>query len=218
MISAEQKAAWAPKPKGPNGSIKPLRVVLTYESKYGQTHKIAEYCADIVRAWPNQPPHKAHVIHIANVSSAELREADAIIVLTPTYFNRAPKSMRTFLLDHAHELARCPTTALFSVSSKGGSRAISDRTEATTLASDLVRSVGWQPSSIATFGGALAYPKYNLFLRFLAKTMAKRLGGPTDTTRIHEATDWDDVDRAMTRVLTISRELAGDQRAAERQR
>ena len=43
--------------------------------------------------------------------------------------------------------------------------------------------------------GRLAYREYNFLVRFLIKRIAKKEGGPTDTSRDHELTDWDEVDR-----------------------
>jgi menaquinone-dependent protoporphyrinogen oxidase len=43
--------------------------------------------------------------------------------------------------------------------------------------------------------GALTYSKYNFFIKLIMKTMARRAGGPTDTSRDYEFTDWAALDR-----------------------
>jgi menaquinone-dependent protoporphyrinogen oxidase len=48
---------------------------------------------------------------------------------------------------------------------------------------------------ILSVAGRLAYREYNVLVRFLIKRIAKKEGGPTDTSRDHELTDWDAVDR-----------------------
>jgi menaquinone-dependent protoporphyrinogen oxidase len=44
----------------------------------------------------------------------------------------------------------------------------------------------------------MAYTKYSLLLRLLLKYIAHRAGGPTDTSRDHEFTDWIQVERFAT--------------------
>ena len=39
--------------------------------------------------------------------------------------------------------------------------------------------------------GALLYSTYGLFTRWVMRRIAARRGGPTDTPRDHELTDWD---------------------------
>ena len=38
--------------------------------------------------------------------------------------------------------------------------------------------------------GALAYTRYGFLTRFFMRRIAKKEGGPTDTSRDHELTDW----------------------------
>jgi menaquinone-dependent protoporphyrinogen oxidase len=46
----------------------------------------------------------------------------------------------------------------------------------------------------------VAYTQYGLFLRWIMKRISRRKGGPTDTTRDHDFTDWAAVDRFAERL------------------
>jgi menaquinone-dependent protoporphyrinogen oxidase len=46
----------------------------------------------------------------------------------------------------------------------------------------------------------MAYTQYGPLLRWITKVMSKRRGGPTDTSRDHEFTDWKAVDRFAERL------------------
>jgi hypothetical protein len=46
---------------------------------------------------------------------------------------------------------------------------------------------------------ALAYPRYGTILRWIMKRIALREGTPTDTSRVHELTDW----RALEKVVRL---------------
>ena len=50
-------------------------------------------------------------------------------------------------------------------------------------------------------GGAIDYPRYNPLLRLVLKFISKKNGGPTDTSRKHELTDWDAVERTTLELL-----------------
>jgi len=60
---------------------------------------------------------------------------------------------------------------------------------------DFVKETGWHPARVFPVAGALAYTRYNVLLRFVMKRIARKAGGPVDTTRDHELTDWSAVDR-----------------------
>jgi menaquinone-dependent protoporphyrinogen oxidase len=46
----------------------------------------------------------------------------------------------------------------------------------------------------------MAYTQYGPVLRWIAKFVSKRRGGPTDTSQDHEFTDWKAVDRFAERL------------------
>jgi menaquinone-dependent protoporphyrinogen oxidase len=53
----------------------------------------------------------------------------------------------------------------------------------------------WTPKATITLAGALLYRDYNWFFRLLLRIIAARRGGTTDTSRNHEYTQWDQVER-----------------------
>lgn len=54
---------------------------------------------------------------------------------------------------------------------------------------------GWRPARVENVAGALLYTRYNFFLRFVMKRIAKASGGSTDTRCDHVYTDWEALDR-----------------------
>ena len=51
--------------------------------------------------------------------------------------------------------------------------------------------------------GRLAYTQYGFLTRFIMKWIARRQGGPTDTTRDYEFTNWDNVTRLADTVVRM---------------
>lgn len=58
-----------------------------------------------------------------------------------------------------------------------------------------IKTTGWKPARTLAAAGALKYRKYNLLIRFVMKRIARTMGGPTDTSRDYDFTNWPAVDR-----------------------
>jgi menaquinone-dependent protoporphyrinogen oxidase len=102
----------------------------------------------------------------------------------------------------AHDFvkARCEALSavpsLFvSVSCSAASKDPGEREAARDIAARFVVDTGWTPWRLSCMGGALAYTRYNAFVRCFMRRIAAREGGPTATTRDHDLTDWAAVDR-----------------------
>ena len=52
----------------------------------------------------------------------------------------------------------------------------------------------WTPKKIGVFAGKVDYPNYNFFDKYIIKFIMFITGGPTDTTKSYEFTDWSKVD------------------------
>jgi menaquinone-dependent protoporphyrinogen oxidase len=64
-----------------------------------------------------------------------------------------------------------------------------------------VQETGWRPAHVLPVAGALAYKRYNVFVRFVMKRIARKANAPTDASRDYEFTDWDAVDRFADRLI-----------------
>jgi menaquinone-dependent protoporphyrinogen oxidase len=54
---------------------------------------------------------------------------------------------------------------------------------------------GLHPARVMPVAGALKYREYGWLVRFVMKRISKAEGGPTDTSRDYEMTDWVALDR-----------------------
>ena len=109
-------------------------------------------------------------------------------------------SAEAFVREHAGELSSHPS-AFFSVSLAAISPNPAERDEAARIAATFPVRTGWRPSEIASVAGRLAYTQYGFLTRFIMKRIARRQGGPTDTTRDYEFTNWDNVARLAEAVV-----------------
>ncbi len=63
------------------------------------------------------------------------------------------------------------------------------------IAEDFLAIHHWRPNLIDIFGGALTYTQYGWFTKIIMRYISKQAGSSTDTSRDHEYTDWNQVDR-----------------------
>ena len=52
----------------------------------------------------------------------------------------------------------------------------------------------WKPKKIGVFAGKVDYPNYNFFDKYIIRFIMFITGGPTDTSKSHEFTDWSKVE------------------------
>ena len=167
------------------------RILILYGTSYGQTAKIARHMADLLTA-------SGETVTLVDASyqphSLTPREFDGVIVGGSIIRGRHQKGVRRFVHAHWDALNAMPS-AFFSVSGAAASRDPTARAEARRFVDAFLGETGWHPALSETIAGAMAYTKYNPIVRWIVKRASKQAGGPTNTSRDHEVTDWAQVQR-----------------------
>ena len=172
-------------------------LLIVFESKYGQCSKIAEHIGETARA----RGHAVRVRHVGDLRGVTVPQHDAVAVVAPVYVGRHPRSVLAFVRAHAKELDATLRSAFVSVSNSAASGDPLALRKARELAEACPALVGWRPDVVAIAGGAIAYPRYGFITRFMMKRIARANGGPTDVSRVHELTDWTQVDQDIASLL-----------------
>jgi menaquinone-dependent protoporphyrinogen oxidase len=166
-------------------------ILIVYGTSHGHTAKVARYVTDQLRA-------AGDAITLANVADlprdTRLADFDGVVVGSPILYGRHRRAVRRFVLTHRDTLNALPS-AFFSVSGSAAGRTEAERDAARTCVDQFLRETGWHPGLTKLVGGAMAYTKYGPLLRWVTRRAAQKSGGPTDTSRDHEFTDWEDVRR-----------------------
>jgi len=165
------------------------QILIVYGSAYGQTAKIASRISDTLTAGGLN----VRLLNADPARSVDLAGVDGVIVGSSVITGRHRKSVKRFVESHVETLNRIPS-AFFSVSGSAGSAAAVSQLRARTVMEQFLEANGWTPDLMTTVGGALAYTKYSPLIRWIMKRIARTEGGPTDTTRDYELTDWAHVD------------------------
>jgi menaquinone-dependent protoporphyrinogen oxidase len=177
-----------------------LKVLIAYGTSEGQTARIADYLADLIR----EQGHEAFQVDIKRSGTPEPGGYDAVIVGASVHMGKHQNCVRDFVRKHRAALERLPS-AFFSVSLAAHDDTEEARHEVEGSIEKFVQQTGWRPRKVGLFAGALLYTRYGLFTRWIMKKIARGKGSPdTDTSRDYVYTDWDSVKRFAEEFLEAS--------------
>lgn len=176
-----------------------MKAAILFATREGQTRRIADRIAGDLRGGGAA----VDVIDLADAPRVLLSDYALVCVAASVHVGRHERPAVEFAKRHRMELER-QSAVLISVSlSEAGAENLArsederhaSAADVTRMIDDFVKETGWRPARVFPVAGALAYTRYNFLLRFVMTQIARKSGGPTDTTRDHELTDWAAVDR-----------------------
>jgi menaquinone-dependent protoporphyrinogen oxidase len=173
------------------------RILVVHASFDGQTARIAEHMARVLRA-------AGHDVTLRGVDALEVlwetQTHDAVIVGGAVRYGRHAAALEQMVRDRLEDLASRPC-AFYSVcmsAARTGNPDVAKR-----YREDFLRRTRWKPALSESFPGALPYSRYSPFLRFMMRLIAGVAGGDTDTSRDYEYTDWKAVERFAERFAAL---------------
>jgi len=186
---------------GSTGDIHPALVTcdvpVFYATTEGHTRRVAEQLVAIFR--DGGFTSRAIDVAASDADHVDWTRVRAAIVGASLHAHRHQRSVGAFVREHADDLNGHPS-AFFSVSLAAASASPKERAAAAELARAFPSVSGWHADETLCVAGRLAYTQYGLVTRFIMKRIARRHGAPTDTTRDHEFTNWDEVARLGDRI------------------
>lgn len=159
------------------------KVLVLYSTAEGQTAKIADVIADVVR----EHGHEATALDVKDAHGTVPEGYDGIIVGGSIHMGKHDRHVVELVRDNLEVLRRLPS-AFFSVSLA----AHGDPVEAEGYVESFEQETGWKPNAVATFAGALLYTQYNFVKRHMMKKIAEDKPGSlgTDVRRDYVYTEW----------------------------
>jgi menaquinone-dependent protoporphyrinogen oxidase len=168
-----------------------MKILVVYGSEYGQAEAVVRRIAEALTGRGHQVSiHRANAIP----SGTAVDDFDAILVAASIVMGRYQAYVRDFVRTHVGTLRRIPT-AFVSVNGHSPESDPEWQSAARRYVERFLEETSWRPRWTATFSGALRYPRYGLLTRWIMKRISAYTGGPTDTHREYEFTDWAAVDR-----------------------
>jgi menaquinone-dependent protoporphyrinogen oxidase len=174
-------------------------ILIIYATSYGQTAKIALRMRDQLVA-------EGHAVEVANVDdmppSPDLSAVDGVIICGSVIRGRHSRRLEAYVAQNRN-LLHDVTSAFCSVSGSAGSSRPEEREEAERMLERFLHDTAWRPTMHATFAGAMAFTKYSWLVRWMMRRISAKEGGPTDTSRDHELTDWASVEAFTRQFATV---------------
>jgi menaquinone-dependent protoporphyrinogen oxidase len=162
------------------------RILIVFATHHGQTARVAEH----MRA---KFADAGFDVTVANVDMSsvdiEPEQYDAVLVGGSLMVGRHQRSIKRYVTRHLERLNAMPS-AFFSLSGSAASADPQGQADARTAMQRFLTETRWDPDMMTTVAGAIMYTKYGWLTRMILREICRRAGGPTDTSRDHELTDW----------------------------
>lgn len=174
-----------------------MNVLIFYATVEGQTRKIAEAISNTIEA-------AGHMVFLADAAQPGLADPagyDAAILCAPIHIGKYPSPFVHFIQQWKGSLSSVPT-ALVTVSLAIASRNKKERDEAANFPRELEQITGWRATAEHNAAGALKYLEYDFLRRWAMRYISGKEGGPTDTSRDYEMTDWKALEKFVIEFLS----------------
>jgi menaquinone-dependent protoporphyrinogen oxidase len=166
------------------------RILIVYGTNYGQTAKIA----DRIRTVLAGDDFDVTLSSADDLDPAiDLEMFQGVMVGGSVIRGKHQRSISRFIARHLSTMNRIPS-AFFSVSGSASSAEPRGQSDARRAMEAFLTATGWQPDKMTTLAGAMAFTKYSPLMRWVMKRISRASGGPVDTSRDHEFTDWSHVE------------------------
>lgn len=159
-------------------------------SVHGQTRKIAGFLHRQLQNY--DVTAEVFATEDGRLRPVPLANFDAIIIGAPVYTGKFPAAIEHWTRDNLQAIQAKPC-AFFLVSLNAADKRPEARMADDRLLHQFMERTGIKPDFIASFAGALHYSRYNFLIRWIMKRISASAGGPTDTSRDYELTDWNQV-------------------------
>lgn len=175
-------------------------ILLLYASLEGQTAKIAARLRDhLVDA--------GAAVTLANVTDAAAMQGidpaafDMLVFGASIHVGKIEKPMANYINSHSAVIGS-RKRSLFIVLMAAATEDDERREASLAVVRRNVTSRLHVPfDDIEMIAGAVKYTQYNWFIKWVMKSIAKKEGGSTDTSRDHEYTDWRQVAEYARRLV-----------------
>ncbi|EED0280508.1 menaquinone-dependent protoporphyrinogen IX dehydrogenase [Escherichia coli] len=164
-----------------------MKTLILFSTRDGQTREIASYLASELKELGIQ----ADVANVHRIEEPQWENYDRVVIGASIRYGHYHSAFQEFVKKHATRLNSMPS-AFYSVNLVA--RKPEKRTPQTnSYARKFLMNSQWHPDRCAVIAGALRYPRYRWYDRFMIKLIMKMSGGETDTRKEVVYTDWEQV-------------------------
>ncbi|EOC1053685.1 menaquinone-dependent protoporphyrinogen IX dehydrogenase [Cronobacter sakazakii] len=177
-----------------------MKTLILFSTRDGQTREIAFYIASQLQ----EMGEAVDVVNLHRAEAPDWTQYKKVVIGASIRYGHFHPTLDTFVKQHQQALNALPG-AFFSVNLVA--RKPEKRTPQTnSYTRKFLLNSPWQPDRCAVFAGALRYPRYRWFDRFMIRLIMKMTGGETDTSKEVVYTDWPQVALFAQEIARLSRD------------
>lgn len=186
-----------------------MLVLVMYATVEGQAAKVARFATDQIEA----AGHQVQLCDVRQPGFAVPGQFDAVVLCGSIHSGEYAEPLVEFIRNFRSALSDVPT-ALITVSLSITSQFEQERVEAMAYPYSLSEATGWSPTMRHDTAGALKFQDYDYFKRLAMRRISAHAGGPVDTSKDYELTDWQALAGFITEYLQEAATCrSGNQRA-----
>jgi menaquinone-dependent protoporphyrinogen oxidase len=164
-----------------------MNILIVYGSSEGHTKKIAEFLQ-------NEALNRRHHATVVPASDKCIapHDFDSVIIASSIHAGQYSNEIMDYVLSHVEVLNFLPSAFLsvgLSITRKDPE--VLKQLEETTQ--HFLHITKWTPFVTEQVAGALLYTQYGFIKKMLVRSIMKKAGGDTDTSRDFEYTNWESV-------------------------
>ncbi|GLO59518.1 protoporphyrinogen oxidase [Vibrio sp. MACH09] len=160
------------------------KALFLYSTKDGQTVKIFKH----IEAEMNEFECELVDLHLLN--NVDFTHYDKVVIGASIRYGHLNKKFYQFINTNLDAL-KAANVAFFLVNLTARKEDQGkDTPEGSVYMQTFLKKSAWKPDLLAVFAGALRYPQYRFFDRFMIQLIMRMTGGETDTTKEVEYTNW----------------------------
>jgi len=161
--------------------------LVIYSSTDGHTKTICERIKNFLN-----DENLVELYSLKDVKKINLNNFEKIIIGASIRYGKHSKELYNFIKSNKNILDQ-KKCAFFSVNVVAR-KPEKNTAETNPYINKFLKISKWKPNKIKVFAGKVDYPNYNLIDKYIIKFIMFITGGPTDTSKSYEFTDWSKVD------------------------
>lgn len=164
-----------------------MKTLILFSTRDGQTREIASYLASELK----ELGVYADVVNLNRTPEIEWAKYDRVVIGASIRYGHFHPALESFVKKHLQTLNTLPS-AFYSVNLVARKPEKSSP-QTNSYTRKFLLSSPWKPDHCAVFAGALRYPRYRWYDRFMIRLIMKMTGGETNTSQEVVYTDWQQV-------------------------
>lgn len=165
------------------------KALLLFSTREGQTKKILERIQD------NLDGYECDWLNIHEQPQVNFADYERVVIGASIRYGHLNKNLYAFIQSNLPQLEQNKVAFICVNLTARKEEQLKDTPEGSAYIKTFLGKSPWKPELIGVFAGALRYPRYGFFDKFMIRLIMSMTGGETDTSKEVEYTNWNKVEK-----------------------